>query len=64
MLRVIASGPHWHPKEILQAYQQCQICCFDHVLICERKFKSFMFYWFATTCIYVNSSFVEFPLIV
>ena len=39
MLWVIASGPHWHPKEILQIYQQCQICCFDHVyvlLVCHN----------------------------
>ena len=62
---VIASGPRWHSKEILQIYQQCQICWFSR-LICQskRNSQSFMCYRFATTCIYVNSSFVEFPHVV
>ena len=26
------SSPRWHTKEILQVYQQCQICCLNRVL--------------------------------
>ena len=57
---IIASGQRWHSKEILLVYQQCQICCFSHFLICQSKgnSQSFMCYWLATTCIYVNSSWV------
>ena len=57
---IIASGPRWHSKEILLVYQQCQICCFSDFLICQSKgnSQSFMCYRLATTCIYVNSSWV------
>ena len=56
----------WYSKEILQVYQQCQVRCFSRFLICHPKedSKSFMCYCFATTYIYVNSSFIEFPLVV
>ena len=49
-------------KEILLVYQQCQICCFSHFLICQSKgnSQSFICYRLATTCIYVNSSFIVF----
>ena len=54
-------------EEILKVYQQCQICCFNHVLsIYQSKgnSQSFMYYQFATTCIYVKSSLAEFSLVV
>ena len=63
---IIASGPRWHSKEILVVYQQCQIFCFSRFLICQSKGNSqkFLCYLLATTCIYLNSSFVEFPMVV
>ena len=63
---IIASGPRWQPNKILLVYQQCQIFCFSRFLICQSKgnSQSFMCYRLATTCIYVNSSFVEFSMVI